>query len=157
MTAQAALLDGSPFNSYSYAYPHKTAYRRIEPAVPLGDAWRSERQDSLFLYLHVPFCEYRCGFCNLFTQAAPAAELPGRYLGQLRREAEVIPPNDDPFWTRMQAMWDAQTACGHVPRSVEEVEDRQRHMRDGWDERQEAIERLQEEGRLARRSEAVLQ
>ena len=82
---------------------------------------------------------------------------PGRVTVVLRREAEVIPPNDDPFWTRMQAMWDAQTACGHVPRSVEEVEDRQRHMRDGWDERQEAIERLQEEGRLARRSEAVLQ
>ncbi|HEY2253181.1 MAG TPA: STM4012 family radical SAM protein, partial [Planctomycetaceae bacterium] len=90
MTVPSALLDGSPFVSYSYAYPHKTAYRRLYPAVSLGNAWQSERQDSLFLYLHVPFCEYRCGFCNLFTQAAPAAELPIRYLGQLRREAEIV-------------------------------------------------------------------
>jgi hypothetical protein len=30
------LLAGSPYVSYSYAYPHKTAYRPIEP-VPLAD------------------------------------------------------------------------------------------------------------------------
>jgi hypothetical protein len=31
-------------------------------------------------------------------------------------------PPDDPFWQRMQAMWAAQKARGHVPRSAEEVE-----------------------------------
>ena len=79
----------------------------------------------------------------------------GRVTVVLRPETDVVPPNDDPFWQRMQAMWDAQKACGHVPRSVEEVESGQRQMRDGWAERQEGIERLQEEARLARRSEAV--
>src|SRR5262249_40230748 len=73
-----------------YAYPHKTSYRRLEPAVSLCDVWKSEPRDTLFLYLHIPFCEYRCGFCNLFTQAAPAAGWPARYLTQLRREAEVV-------------------------------------------------------------------
>ena len=34
----------------------------------------AERRDALFLYLHVPFCEMRCGFCNLFTRANPPAE-----------------------------------------------------------------------------------
>ena len=80
---------------------------------------------------------------------------PGRVTIVLRPETEVVPPNTDPFRQRMQAMWDAQKASGHVPRSVEEVDDQQRRMRDGWAERQEAIERLQEEARLARRSEAV--
>ena len=80
---------------------------------------------------------------------------PGRMTVVLRQEAEAAPPEDDPFWQRMQAMWDAQKAGGHVPPSVEEVEARQRHMREGWAERQEAIERLQEEGRLDRQSEAV--
>jgi len=80
----------SRFVSYTYAYPHKTAYRRLDAPVPLREAWRDEPRDALFLYLHVPFCEHRCGFCNLFTQAAPAAGLPAKYLDQLGREAQAV-------------------------------------------------------------------
>ena len=35
---------------------------------------RPSRKDALSLYLHIPFCEMRCGFCNLFTRAGPPAE-----------------------------------------------------------------------------------
>lgn len=80
---------------------------------------------------------------------------PGRVTVVLRQEAELVLPKDDPFWQRMQAMWVAQKTGGHVLRSVEEVEGQQRQMRDGWAERQEAIERLQAEARLARQSQAV--
>ena len=59
------------FQGYSDAYPHKTAYRPLPRPVPLQEIWAGERRDALFLYLHVPFCEHRCGFCNLFTQAHP--------------------------------------------------------------------------------------
>ena len=78
---------------------------------------------------------------------------PGRVTVVLRQEADVVLPSDDPFWQRMQAMWDAQRASGHVPRSVKEIEAQQRQMRDGWTERQETIERLQEEARLGRQAE----
>ena len=44
---------------------------------------------SLFLYLHVPFCEMRCGFCNLFTRSNPPAEQVRRFLDQLRSEAKA--------------------------------------------------------------------
>jgi oxygen-independent coproporphyrinogen-3 oxidase len=81
------VLHGSPFVAYSYAYPHKTAYRALAEPLSLADAWRDERKDSLFLYMHVPFCEYRCGFCNLFTLSQPEQSLTGRYLAALRREA----------------------------------------------------------------------
>ena len=90
MISLAALLNESPFLGYSYAYPHKTAYRSLAPARPLRDVWCDEPRDSLFLYLHVPFCEFRCGFCNLFTLANPDDEWPQRYLRQLRREAEQV-------------------------------------------------------------------
>jgi oxygen-independent coproporphyrinogen-3 oxidase len=83
------LVAGSPYVSYSYAYPHKTAYRPLAPAVPLAEAWSDENTRALMLYLHVPFCEYRCGFCNLFTLARPDASLPAQYLAALRRQAEV--------------------------------------------------------------------
>ena len=73
--APTNLLDGSPYVAYVYSYPHKTSYRPIAPARSLTHVWSNERRDSLFLYLHVPFCEYRCGFCNLFTLSQPAAEV----------------------------------------------------------------------------------
>ena len=54
--------------------------------VPLRDVWAGERRDALFLYLHIPFCEMRCGFCNLFTTAEPAGRRRStRYLDALER------------------------------------------------------------------------
>ena len=40
-----------------------------------ADVWAAEPRDALFLYLHVPFCAMRCGFCNLFTTANPKDDL----------------------------------------------------------------------------------
>jgi oxygen-independent coproporphyrinogen III oxidase len=82
-----ALLEESPYQGYAYAYPHKTAYRRLPEPVLLRDLWTRERRDALFLYIHVPFCEMRCGFCNLFTQSRPRTELVAGYLATLQREA----------------------------------------------------------------------
>ncbi len=80
----------SRYESYVYAYPHKTAYRRIEPALPLGPLWAGERRDALFLYLHVPFCEQRCGFCNLFTQPVPEGSRVEAYLATLARQVTMV-------------------------------------------------------------------
>ncbi|MGK5675755.1 STM4012 family radical SAM protein [Micromonospora sp. URMC 106] len=90
MTSTDTGLDGSPYQQYLYAYPHKTSYRPLRPRPALADVWRAEARDALFLYVHVPFCEMRCGFCNLFTRAnAPAEQVTG-YLRQLRRQAERV-------------------------------------------------------------------
>lgn len=90
MTALERFLAGSPYVSYVYGYPHKTAYRELTPAVPLQQLWAAEDRRALFLYAHVPFCEMRCGFCNLFTAAGPADDLVERYLGQLEVEARAV-------------------------------------------------------------------
>ncbi|GAB2961120.1 STM4012 family radical SAM protein [Micromonospora polyrhachis] len=84
------MLTGSPYQGYLYAYPHKTAYRPLVPRPALRDVWAGERTDALFLYLHLPFCEMRCGFCNLFTRANPPAEQVTAYLDQLRRQATRV-------------------------------------------------------------------
>jgi oxygen-independent coproporphyrinogen-3 oxidase len=80
----------SPYQQYVYAYPHKTAYRPLRPRPRLRDVWRDERRDALFLYLHVPFCEMRCGFCNLFTRTGAAGDLVSAYLDALERQAEAV-------------------------------------------------------------------
>jgi oxygen-independent coproporphyrinogen-3 oxidase len=90
MTSGEQLLAGTPYAGYAYAYPHKTAYRRLTPPVPLAEAWAGEPRDAVFLYAHVPFCEMRCGFCNLFTTAHPKAGLEAHYLQALAREAHAV-------------------------------------------------------------------
>ena len=78
------------YDGYAYAYPHKTAYRPLAPPVPLSDAWQFEDKHSLFLYVHLPFCEMRCGFCNLFTTVQPAAGLVQQTLAALERQSRVV-------------------------------------------------------------------
>ncbi|OLT31164.1 coproporphyrinogen III oxidase [Actinomadura sp. CNU-125] len=90
MTAASTVPDVSPYQGYVYAYPHKTAYRPLDPAPALRDVWAGEPLDALFLYLHVPFCEMRCGFCNLFTRTGAPEELTGAYLDALDRQATAV-------------------------------------------------------------------
>jgi oxygen-independent coproporphyrinogen-3 oxidase len=59
MTTLTDVTTGSPYVSYAYGYPHKSAYRHFERPIPLAELWDAEQRDALFLYLHVPFCEYR--------------------------------------------------------------------------------------------------
>ncbi|MDG4765488.1 STM4012 family radical SAM protein [Solwaraspora sp. WMMD406] len=86
----AASLDGTPYQDYLYGYPHKTAYRPLRPRPALGEVWAGQSRDALMLYLHLPFCEMRCGFCNLFTRSNPPADQVRAYLAQLHRQAARV-------------------------------------------------------------------
>ncbi len=77
---------GPLYQDYAYAYPHKSAYRALDPPVQLKEAWAREDRARLQMYLHLPFCEMRCGFCNLFTTALPKSARIDGYLDALRRE-----------------------------------------------------------------------
>ncbi|MFG1665247.1 STM4012 family radical SAM protein [Streptomyces sp. Y7] len=85
-TAQLA----SPYQHYVYAYPHKTAYRRLPDRPALSSLWAAQDKSALALYLHIPFCEVRCGFCNLFTRIGAPDGLTGAYLDALRRQADAV-------------------------------------------------------------------
>ncbi len=75
--------------------------------------------------------------------------------GRVRVTIVPIPdlPADDPFWQRMQALWAAQRARGHVPRSQEDVEAERRAVRDEWEDRMRRIEQVQAEAARARRGQ----
>lgn len=83
------MLETSPeiniYEQYTYSYPHKHAYRELNP-IHLKTVWEKEDISNLFAYLHIPFCEMRCGFCNLFTIANPKEGV-SQYLDALQREA----------------------------------------------------------------------
>jgi oxygen-independent coproporphyrinogen III oxidase len=86
-TRLETMLQGPAYEAYTYAYPHKTAYRPLSEAIPLRQVWQAEQRNALFLYVHVPFCEMRCGFCNLFTTTNPNETLIQGYLAALKRQA----------------------------------------------------------------------
>lgn len=77
------------FQGYAYSYPHKTAYHRFDPPLPLREIWSEENRSAMFLYVHIPFCGMRCGFCNLFTTTGGVRELEGRYLDALDRQVDA--------------------------------------------------------------------
>lgn len=85
-----AVLDGPRYVGYTYSYPHKTAYRPFAHPRPLEQLWQTENRSALFLYVHVPFCEMRCGFCNLFTQVGANSERVDAYLRQLHAQADRV-------------------------------------------------------------------
>ncbi|MEU2431546.1 STM4012 family radical SAM protein [Streptomyces sp. NPDC007861] len=97
MTASAAIQPASgrsvslqtPYQQYVYAYPHQKAYRRLENGPLLSELWRSEQLGSLSLYVHIPFCEMRCGFCNLFTRTGAPEDITSAFLDTLGRQARV--------------------------------------------------------------------
>ena len=61
-------------------------------------------------------------------------------------------PKDDPFWQRMQGIWEARRKAGLVPRTEQQVEQERRQAREEWDERLRQLERPQEEGTAGERS-----
>ncbi|WP_327699633.1 STM4012 family radical SAM protein [Streptomyces sp. NBC_00459] len=89
-SADTSVRPPRPYQSYTYAYPHKTAYRPLTPGPRLADLWAGESRQALSLYLHIPFCEVRCGFCNLFTRIGAPDGLTGRYLDALERQAAAV-------------------------------------------------------------------
>jgi len=86
----AELLEAAPYVGYTYSYPHKTSHRPLKKPVPLEKLWAPECRDALFLYFHVPFCERRCGYCNLFSAANPPSRLIDEYLSTIRRQATRV-------------------------------------------------------------------
>jgi oxygen-independent coproporphyrinogen-3 oxidase len=74
------------YPGYVYGYPHKKAYRALSRPVSPAEAWAHEPCEALFCYVHIPFCNQRCSFCNLFT-FVPAGKSPtAAYLDALAAE-----------------------------------------------------------------------
>lgn len=95
------------YTSYMYSYPHKTAYRPI-------DISRFEIEERLFcdafgLYLHIPFCETKCGYCNLFSVTGKDEDYFDRYLTAMSDQAEQLGLDKQPV------SWQSLTIGGGTP------------------------------------------
>ncbi|MEU1128633.1 radical SAM protein [Streptomyces sp. NPDC005900] len=84
-----------PFN---YAYPSRSTYRPLNGSWNIRDIWAEDLKrhsvPELNLYLHVPFCRYKCGFCNLYTVISEDLDVYDAYTAalctQIRDHTEII-------------------------------------------------------------------
>ena len=74
------------YTSYMYSYPHKTAYGTI--AADAGMLMDQLAGEGPNLYIHIPFCETKCGYCNLFSVTGKPDTYIGQYLKAIREQAE---------------------------------------------------------------------
>lgn len=71
---------------YMYSYPHKTAYGSL-PDLSISDYIPKEGSAPFSLYLHIPFCESKCGYCNLFSVTGQNIDFYSLYLDAVERQA----------------------------------------------------------------------
>lgn len=76
----------NPYLQYMYSYPHKTAYRTI-PALSLAGYFPRLSGSGHGLYLHIPFCQTKCGYCNLFSVTGCSVRDMDEYLSAVKRQA----------------------------------------------------------------------
>lgn len=76
------------YQQYMYSYPHKTAYGPLEE-IRLDDYKSHLEIDCInSLYFHMPFCETKCGYCNLFSLAGQSSAIVEDYLAAMKRQLE---------------------------------------------------------------------
>lgn len=92
----------NPYIQYMYSYPHKTAYRPMS-GVNLGDFAHRLKGPGHGLYLHVPFCQRKCGYCNLFSVTGAKEEEIERYLDAIERQVRQYRQILSPWKTRFSS------------------------------------------------------
>lgn len=74
------------YEQYMYSYPHKTAYRSLH-GINFIDYFPKREEEMLSLYFHIPFCESKCGYCNLFSVTGQKEDFISSYLDAIERQA----------------------------------------------------------------------
>ena len=75
----------SRYVDYMYSYPHKTAYRPFSSPVSLFPYLEQVEGRNASLYFHIPFCQSKCGYCNLFSVTGMDNQVMEKYLEAVGR------------------------------------------------------------------------
>lgn len=74
------------YKQYMYTYPHKSAYFDIDRLDT--SAYKSAFVDrAMGLYMHIPFCRHKCGYCNLYSVAGSYNSVHRDYIEAIKRQS----------------------------------------------------------------------
>ncbi len=74
---------------YMYSYPHKRTYQMAE-RLDLSSYKDAFVNREMGLYVHIPFCRSKCGYCNLFSIVNRQEEEYIRYLEAVKRHSNQM-------------------------------------------------------------------
>lgn len=70
--------------TYVYGYPSKRAYRAFSQPLRMTDVVeQANRSKQINIYIHIPFCRYRCTYCTLFLTTRHRGETRASYVARL--------------------------------------------------------------------------
>lgn len=75
------------YDQYMYSYPHKCAYFLLS-RQQVRRALEQWGERGISLYLHIPFCSSKCGYCNLFSVAGADERKKDEYVRAVLRQME---------------------------------------------------------------------
>lgn len=93
----------NPYLQYMYSYPHKTAYRPLS-GISLKDYAPLLKGSGHGLYLHIPFCQTKCGYCNLFSVTGQKEDKIERYLDTVKRQSRQYQSFFAPYQTEFSEL-----------------------------------------------------
>lgn len=79
----------NPYLQYMYSYPHKTAYSCVGK-LDIEKYRRNLEAQEVSLYFHIPFCETKCGYCNLFSVPAQTNDTIDNYISSIKRHSKQL-------------------------------------------------------------------
>jgi oxygen-independent coproporphyrinogen-3 oxidase len=87
------LVDEQAIPPFVYTYPTRSSYRPLDGNWTIDKIWLEDTYNSptneLNVYIHVPFCRYKCGFCNLYTVISEKQTLYDAYTDAICRQLEA--------------------------------------------------------------------
>jgi oxygen-independent coproporphyrinogen-3 oxidase len=87
-------LKGDFLPTYIYSYPPKRSYRELDLGTTVRELWANDHSDEINIYLHIPFCRYRCTFCTLFLTTRHDDAERDRYVDALVAQIRRRPTGD---------------------------------------------------------------
>jgi oxygen-independent coproporphyrinogen-3 oxidase len=86
-------ITGGAIPPFVYCYPTRSSYRRLDPPWTVQKIWDADFANSptrdISLYLHIPFCRYKCGFCNLYTVISEDRDVYDAYTDAICHEIQA--------------------------------------------------------------------
>lgn len=93
----------TPYKQYMYAYPHKTAYGKLND-IDIKPYFRFLNSSTNHLYVHLPFCQAKCGFCNLFSVAGGSSSYIDSYLDTIERQLAHLTRHEEVYKARYASL-----------------------------------------------------
>lgn len=77
------------YTQYMYSYPHKRTYE-FTKRLDINSYKNSFIDKVMSLYIHIPFCKAKCGYCNLFSITNVKADDYKLYIEAIKRHSNQM-------------------------------------------------------------------